>query len=88
MALSFRLSGDVLEVVESLFSWSDTKTTYWYYDIANWTVSSFGRKGDKPDRPMTEGSKSWVRKYYLPKVGIHTSIIDNTGRSPNEPGHS
>ena len=75
MALEFKLNGDILEVNEILMGWHDTKVSYWYYDIRNWMVSSFGRKGDKPDRHCTDESIAWVRKHYLPRVGIQNQPI-------------
>lgn len=69
MALRIRLEGDILEVKSTIIGWKTTVIQYWYYDIRNWTVSSHGKKGDKPDRPMDEGQIAWVQKHYLPKVG-------------------
>lgn len=69
MALELRLEGDILEIKETICGWAGTRISFWYYNIRNWTVSSHGKKGDKPDRPMDEGQIAWVQKHYLPKVG-------------------
>lgn len=75
--LSFKLDGDILEVKADTFSFHETKTTYFYYDIKNWLVSSYGKKGDKPDRHETQRGIDWVKKYYLPKVGINYDLTNN-----------
>jgi len=78
--LSYKLDGDILEVVESLHSFRDTKdtywyyddteVTYWYYDIVNWKQSSHGKKNDVPDREMCVSAIDWVKRFYFPKVGL------------------
>jgi hypothetical protein len=67
MALTYKLTGDVLEVTETLIGWNSTKVTFWYYDVANWLVSN-GRPNEAPTRPMTPDAIAWVQKYYIPKV--------------------
>ena len=66
--LEFSKTGDILEVIESILFLNKTKTLYWYYDVKNWKQSSFGKKGDNPDREMTDNAIEWVKKHYLPKV--------------------
>lgn len=68
MTLDYKLTGDVLEVTETLIGWNSTKVTFWYYDIKNWLKSSHGKANEVPTRPMDQGSIDWVQKYYLPKV--------------------
>lgn len=58
----------LLEVTEVLMSATKTQTRYWYYDTTKWLQSSHGRKGDTPDRIMTDSAIAWVKQYYLPKV--------------------
>lgn len=70
MALVIALHEDILSVVETTHSATRTTTQFWYYHIKDWTVSSFGRMGDTPDRPCSPSSIEWCKKYYLPKVGI------------------
>lgn len=69
MALELRLEGDILEIKETICGWTGTRISFWYCDIRNWVVSSHGKKGDKPDRPMTDGQIAWVKRHYLPKIG-------------------
>jgi hypothetical protein len=69
--LSFDLQGSILEVSENSAVGSN-KT--WYYDIESWMVSSHGKKGDTPDRPMTEGGIAWVQTYYLPYVDVSAAV--------------
>jgi hypothetical protein len=68
--LSFDLQGSILEVSENN---AVGPNTTWYYDIESWMVSSHGKKGDEPDRPMTEASIAWVQTHYLPHVEIPTA---------------
>lgn len=68
MALNHSLAGDILEVIEVHHSAIDTRRYYWYYDIKNWLVSSTGKKGETPNRPMTPSAIAWVQKYYLTKL--------------------
>ena len=75
--LSFKLDGDILEVQEDRHSWTGTKTTYFYYDIKNWLVSSRGKKNDKPDREMDQSGIDGVKKHYLHKVGIAVDLKNN-----------
>jgi hypothetical protein len=75
--LSFKLDGDILEVREDILSFTDTQTTYFYYDIKNWLVSRYGKKNDKPTEPCNKQSIDWVKKYYLPKVGINLDLTNN-----------
>ena len=68
MALELKLEGNVLEVKETLMGWTDTRVSYWYYDVKNWLKSLNGRLGDKCVLPMNSGDRAWVETYYLPKV--------------------
>lgn len=69
MALIYALDGNILHVTETAHGAVATRVRHWYYDILGWMVSSHGREGDVPDRPMTESAIAWVQKHYLPKVG-------------------
>lgn len=68
MGLSFKLEGDVLEIHQTIHTWNKTHHQFWYYNIRTWMVSSHGRKGDTPDRLMSESDIAWVKEHYLPKV--------------------
>jgi len=72
--LSFKLHGNILEVIETLPSWRATKVTYWYYDINTWRVSSTGKQGSPIDRDMTQSAIDWVIKHYFPKVGLTSEL--------------
>ena len=76
--LSFQMNGDILEVKETLFSFVDTKVSYWYYNIKLWTQSSHGKKDDPCDRSMSEEAKAWVITYYLPKVPNAKKLLSPT----------
>jgi hypothetical protein len=81
--LSFKLDGDILEVKEIIMSFTTTETSYFYYDIKNWLVSCHGKKDDKPTRPCTQSGIDWVKKYYLPKVGINVDLTNNIWNNSN-----
>lgn len=66
MSLEFKLTGDVLEVKETLPGIAGTRVKYWYYDLRTWMKSSNGKQGDIPDRIMDEAGIRWVKDYYLP----------------------
>ncbi len=68
MALDITLDGSILCVKDTRHSLIRTEIQTWYYDIESWRVSSYGREGDVPDRPMTPEGIAWVEKHYLPKV--------------------
>lgn len=81
MALEFKLTGTVLEIKETLHSFFDTKVSYWYYDIQAWTRSLHGKKGDAPVQPCTDSCIAWVRKHYLPHVGIYDRPMTTAGEN-------
>jgi hypothetical protein len=68
MNLEYKLTGDILEVTETIHSFTKTDRTYWYFNIKTWMRSQHGRKNDSADYPMDQGSIDSVQKYYLPKV--------------------
>lgn len=70
--LSFEMNNHtgVLEVVESTMTFKDTRVRYWYYDTHKWLKSSYGKKGDTPNRVMSQEDIEWVKKYYLPQVQV------------------
>lgn len=70
--LSYRMVDEnILEVKETIHSFTKTKNTFWYYDIKNWFKSSTGKENDMNHmRKMTQTDIDWVKKYYIPKVGI------------------
>lgn len=59
---------DLLEVIETTLSFTRTHREYWYFNTSEWLVSSFGRKDEKPTRPMTEDSITWCKKYHIPNA--------------------
>lgn len=75
MALEFKLSGDILEVKETIIGWFDAETRYWYYDIKNWMRSITGKKNAPLVQHCTDEAIAWVRKYYLPKVRAENTFI-------------
>lgn len=68
MALIITKAGNILTVIEKQYSFRGTKTSYWYYDVALWLMSSRGTEGSVPDRPMTPADIEWVQTHYLPKA--------------------
>ncbi len=68
MALSYKLEGDVLEIHQTIHTFHKTYHQFWYYNIKTWMTSSHGRKGDTPDRPMTQPDIDWMKQHYLSKL--------------------
>jgi len=66
--LSFKLTGDILEVKETILYFTKDKVSYWYYDIVKWEKSSKGDKDEVPNRKCSPEDIEWVTKYYLPKL--------------------
>lgn len=66
--LLFKLSDNILEVVEVLDGCFRTTRNWWYYDINTWCKSSTGKENSPIDREMVENDIAWVKKYYLPLV--------------------
>jgi hypothetical protein len=67
--LDYKLEGNILEVIQSTFSFHKSVKQYWYYDIVNWKKSVNGQRNEKPRIQMTHTDIEWVKKFYLPKVG-------------------
>jgi hypothetical protein len=66
--LECNLNGAILEVKESLLGWTDTKVSFWYYDVENWTRSLTGKRDEAPSEPMRPDEIDWAKKHYLPKA--------------------
>lgn len=83
--LTYKLQGDLLEVTEALMSFTHTKYTFWYYDIARWLKSRLGTKDEVPTQPMSEADKLWVRTHYLPKAPRTAEPTPDARRSEFDP---
>lgn len=70
MSLKHELQGSILHVTETTHSALKTSVRHWYYDLANWKVSSHGLEGDAPDRDMSPSGIAWVRRHYFPKIDL------------------
>jgi hypothetical protein len=70
--LTFKLNGNILEVIETTMTFNNTLKSYWYYDIINWRKSSTGRQGAKIDRDIEPRQIEWIKKHYYSKVGLTT----------------
>lgn len=70
MALDITRTGDVIHVVETTFSGTQTVVKHWYYDMKNHLVSSHGCENDTPDRAMTASAIAWAEKHYVPKAKL------------------
>ena len=73
--LTFKLNDNILEVVETSMSFTQTLKSYWYYDIVSWRKSSTGEAGAVIDRDIEPWQIEWIKKYYFPKVGLTTESI-------------
>jgi hypothetical protein len=63
-----RTAPNIIEIKESILSFVDTKTTYWYIDTERWLSSYIGKQDEIPTWPMSEKQIEWAKKYYLPKI--------------------
>jgi hypothetical protein len=68
--LEFKLIGSVLTVIERLYSFTETRTSFWYYNIDTWCKNRNGKENEPMDFQCDQGTIDWVRKYYFPKVGL------------------
>lgn len=60
----------ILTVKETIMSFTESKSTYWYYDIKNWKKSYTGNKDDIRMIPMLKEAIEWCKTYYIPKATI------------------
>lgn len=75
MALVRTLNGDILHVCQTIHGCTKDHVQHWYFDVRNWTVSSNGREGDTPDRPMTPEAIEWTKRHHLPNVVTPKDLI-------------
>lgn len=68
--LSFKLNGNILEVIETTMSFNQDLKSYWYYDIVNWRKSSTGKQGAMIDRDIEAWQVEWIKQHYFSKVGL------------------
>ena len=66
--LRIKRDRDIIEVKETLLSWSETTIRYWYYNLKTCMKSATGKKDALLNFPMDQGSIDWVKKYYLPRA--------------------
>jgi len=66
---------DILEVTETMMSFTSTERRYFYTDIISWESLTSPRaakqavdKGFKYRREMTDSEREWCQKHYLSKV--------------------
>lgn len=60
------LENGTLQVIETIHSWCDTQTKFWYYDLENGLQSTHGKKDEVPSTPMTVTRLEWVKSNYIP----------------------
>jgi hypothetical protein len=68
--LTFELNDNILTVIETTWSFYETKRRYHYIDIINWYDNGKTLLIDDTEMTfkMSDASIEWCRKYYLPKV--------------------
>lgn len=82
MALFISEKDGVIEVREEIYGFRDTTRSWSYYDLQNRRVSSHGRQGDIPDRPMTQQTYDWALKHYVPKIATYVQTPEEFSNSP------
>lgn len=75
--LDITLDKNILTVVETIHSFTNSKVTYWYVDINTWRKSITGKKDAPIERDMTESDIEWCQKYHLPKAKVVTNESAN-----------
>jgi hypothetical protein len=68
LSYNLNIENNILTVKESLYSFFNTKHSYWYYDIVNWKCNLNGKENEPIERNMDEDMINWVKTCYLPKV--------------------
>jgi hypothetical protein len=70
--LSFELKNNILTVIETTHTFSETKKRYLYIDCIDWYKNGKTLLIDDTEMTfkMSDASIEWCRKYYLPKVGV------------------
>jgi len=77
--LTFEMLDDkILYVKQVLWGWSSTSTQHWYYDTQRWLRNCNGRLDERPTSPMDQASIDFVKRQYLPKVGIAAAPPEQT----------
>ena len=64
--LVFLLDGNILKVRETMHSFFSAETRLIEYNIKTWEKRIYPNQFE----PMTESAINFVKKYYLPKVGL------------------
>lgn len=64
--LVFLLDGDILKVRETMHSFFGAETKLIEYNIKTWQKRIYPNQFE----PMTESAIDFIKKYYLPKVGL------------------
>lgn len=67
--LVFSLDNDILKVKETMYSFLGTETKLVEYNINTWESRVYPNQFT----PMSEGMIDYVKKYYLPKVGLQST---------------
>lgn len=60
------LTNGLLRVKETLMSFTQTSTSFWYYDLEKNLKSLTGKEGEVPLAPITDAQLSWIQTYYVP----------------------
>jgi hypothetical protein len=72
--LTFKLNGNILEVIETTMTFHQDLKSYWYYDLVSWRKSSTGRQGAMIDRDIEPWQIEWIKKHYYSKVGLTSDL--------------
>ena len=68
--LTFNLNNTILEVVETVYTYTETQKSYWYYDIKSWRKSITGRQYAPIVMDIEKNQIEYIKKNYFPKVGL------------------
>ncbi len=75
------LSNGHLQVIETTHSWTDTKRSYWYFDLEKGLKSLVGKEGETPTARMTNSQLLEARKLYVPTAERQKDERDSNAAS-------
>jgi hypothetical protein len=74
--LEFKLIGSDLTVIERLHSFTETRTSFWYYNIDTWCKNRNGKENEPIDLECDQRNIDWVKKHYFPRVGLEVNLTE------------
>lgn len=70
LTITLNQSKSIITVIETIMTFNETLTSYWYYDIINWRKSITGKKDAPFAVDIEPWQKEWIKKHYFKKVNL------------------